>query len=108
MPLFFPLTGIFEESKERTDAKWESGNSVWKEIFVPGAHADVGGGYLEGSQSVYISRILLKIQNLLLYGKHQRNSFRFRKKKIWSSLKDYKIDKGEVFSQAYVARDLGV
>ncbi|OPG94660.1 hypothetical protein B2I21_30270, partial [Chryseobacterium mucoviscidosis] len=32
---FFPLTGIFEESKDRTDAKWESGNSVWKEIFVP-------------------------------------------------------------------------
>ena len=29
------------------------------------------------------------------------------KNKIWSSvLKDYKIDKGDVFSQAYVARDL--
>jgi hypothetical protein len=76
-----------------------------KKFSFPGA-CRCGGGYLEGSQSVYISRILLKIQNLLLYGKHQRNSFRFRKNKIWSSLKDYKIDKGEVFSQAYVARDL--
>ncbi|MBL7881304.1 MAG: DUF2235 domain-containing protein, partial [Chryseobacterium gambrini] len=105
---FFPLTGIFEESKERTDAKWESGNSVWKEIFVPGAHADVGGGYLEGSQSVYISPNFIKNTELYYYIENIKGTaLDSEKNKIWSSvLKDYKIDKGDVFSQAYVARDL--
>ncbi|MCQ4138564.1 DUF2235 domain-containing protein [Chryseobacterium sp. EO14] len=105
---FFPLTGIFEESKERTDAKWKSGNSVWKEIFVPGAHADVGGGYLEGSQSVYISPNFIKNTELYYYIENIKGTaLDSEKNKIWSSvLKDYKIDKGDVFSQAYVARDL--
>jgi hypothetical protein len=105
---FFPLTGIFEESKERTDKKWENGGSVWKEIFVPGAHADVGGGYLEGSQSVYISPNFIKNTELYYYIENIKGTaLDSEKNKIWSSvLKDYKIDKGDVFSQAYVARDL--
>ncbi len=105
---FFPLTGIFEESKERTDKKWESGGSVWKEIFVPGAHADVGGGYLEGSQSVYVSPNFIKNTELYYYVENIRGTaLDSEKKKIWSHiLQDYKIDKGEVFSQAYVARNL--
>lgn len=105
---FFPLTGIFEESKDRTDAKWESGNSVWKEIFVPGAHADVGGGYLEGSQSVYISPNFIKNRELYYYVENIRGTaLDSEKKKIWNSvLQDYKIDKGDIFSQAFVTRDL--
>ncbi|MFC3159171.1 T6SS phospholipase effector Tle1-like catalytic domain-containing protein [Chryseobacterium arachidis] len=66
---FFPLTGFFSETKEKRDAIYESEHSVWKEIFVPGAHADIGGGYLEGSQSVYISPNFLEIRNYTIMWK---------------------------------------
>lgn len=105
---FFPLTGFFEDSRDMEDTKSETGNSVWKEIFVPGVHADVGGGYLEGSQSVYISPNFEKNNELTSYVENVRTAATDSKgNKIWNNvLKDYKVDEGEVFSQAYVERDL--
>jgi len=105
---FFPLTGFFEDSKDMEDTKSDTGTSVWKEIFVPGAHADVGGGYLEGSQSVYVSPNFVKNNDLVSYVENVRTAATDSKRnKIWNSLlQNYKVDQGEVFSQAYVERDL--
>lgn len=104
---FFPLTGFFEDSKDKEDTKSKTGNSVWKEIFIPGAHADVGGGYLEGSQSVYISPNFIKNNDLVSYVENVRTvATDSRGNKIWNSLlQNYKLDQGEIFSQAYVERD---
>lgn len=105
---FFPLTGIFEDSRHMKDTKSDTGKSVWKEIFVPGAHADVGGGYLEGSQSVYISPNYIIAKDLEAYVLNVRNTKKDAQgNKIWDHLlKDSKIDVGNYFSQAYVARSL--
>lgn len=105
---FFPLTGFFEESKEKEDSKYETDNSVWKEIFVPGAHADVGGGYLEGSQSVYISPNFMRNSELYYYVENIKGTaLDAEGNKIWNNLlQNYKLDQGEIFSQAYIARDL--
>lgn len=104
---FFPLTGFFETSKNRQDKEIKTETSVWKEIFVPGAHADVGGGYLEGSQSVYISTDYVKSNDLQNYVSDVRNAkMDAQGNKIWDSLlSGYQIDTGRVFSQAYVSRD---
>lgn len=100
---FFPLTGIFEESKDMQDTKYEAGAAVWKEIFVPGAHADVGGGYLEASQSVYVSPKMINDTELCEYIANITDE----KYSLWSHLlEDCMIDSGDVFSKAYVARDL--
>ncbi|ASK30470.1 hypothetical protein CEY12_10270 [Chryseobacterium sp. T16E-39] len=103
---FFPLTGFFEESKNTDDTKTETDTSVWKEIFVPGAHADIGGGYLEGPQSVYISPNFMRTKDVETYIGNIRNTMRDAGgNKIWFHLlKGYKIDSGDVFSQAYMAR----
>lgn len=105
---FFPLTGFFENSRNMQDAKVESDSFVWKEIFIPGAHADVGGGYLEGSQSVYISANFMIEKDLDAYVSNVKNTATDAQgNKIWSSLlSGYRVDSGEVFSQAYVARDM--
>lgn len=104
---FFPLTGFFENSKNLEDTKLETGNSVWKEIFVPGAHADVGGGYLSGPQSVYVSNDFVNEDHLNAYISNVENIARDAEgNKIWEALlENYKIDSGMVFSQAYVKRD---
>ncbi|ALR31161.1 hypothetical protein ATE47_11775 [Chryseobacterium sp. IHB B 17019] len=104
---FFPLTGIFDDSKEMEDTKSETETSVWKEIFVPGAHADVGGGYLEGSQSVYVSPNFMRNDHLNSYMENAKTSAKDAEgNKIWNYLlQNYKLDQGDVFSQAYVARD---
>lgn len=105
---FFPLTGFFEDSRDMEDTKSETGNFVWKEIFVPGVHADVGGGYLEGSQSVYISPNFLKNDDLTAYVENVRTAATDSKgNKIWNNvLQHYQLDQGEIFSQAYVEREL--
>lgn len=105
---FFPLTGLFEDSGSMEDKIADTGNTVWKKIFVPGSHADIGGGYLEGPQSVYISpNFLLEgelnsyIQNIRMAAADAEGN------KIWDHiLGDYKVDPGEVFCQAYLSRDL--
>jgi hypothetical protein len=104
---FFPLTGIFDDSKEMKDTISETENAIWKEIFVPGAHADVGGGYLEGSQSVYVSPNFMRNDHLNSYMENAKTASEDSKgNKIWNSLlQNYKVDQGEVFSQAYVSRD---
>lgn len=104
---FFPLTGIFEESKQMEDAKSYVGTSVWKEIFVPGAHADIGGGYLEGSQSVYVSANYTNNKEVDEYVENVQNTAKDSEgNKIWNFLlEDYKIDEGAFFSQAYVERN---
>lgn len=104
---FFPLTGFFENSKNGQDAEYRTGKSVWKEVFVPGAHADVGGGYLETSQSVYISTDFINTSDLHDYVADVRNAKTDAEgNKIWDSLlSGYQIDSGEALSQAYVSRD---
>ncbi|RKT01252.1 T6SS phospholipase effector Tle1-like catalytic domain-containing protein [Chryseobacterium defluvii] len=105
---FFPLTGFFEDSDNMKDTKTGTETSVWKEIFIPGAHADVGGGYLEGPQSVYVSADYRKTTDVEAYVDHVRNTKKDADGNyIWNELlTDYRIDEGIFFSQAYVARDL--
>ncbi|MGU3376213.1 phospholipase effector Tle1 domain-containing protein [Chryseobacterium sp. M5A1_1a] len=104
---FFPLTGLFDDSKCMQDQKIEEYSSVWKEVFVPGAHADIGGGYLEGPQSVYISTDFLNIDHLKAYVEDIRNAKTDADgRKIWEALlSDYRIEEGTILSQAYVCRD---
>ncbi|MGN7864869.1 phospholipase effector Tle1 domain-containing protein [Chryseobacterium sp. 22458] len=104
---FFPLTGFFDDSKTMRDQKSETCSSVWKEIFVPGAHADIGGGYLEGPQSVYISTDFVNIDDLHDYISDIRNAKTDTEgNKIWNALlSGYQIEKRGIFSQAYVCRD---
>lgn len=105
---FFPLTGLFENSKERMDTLQKSGDAVHKEIFVPGVHADVGGGYLTASQSVYVSANYMKNQSVLDYVENIRqNAEDVAGNKIWNStLEDVEIEQGRVFVQGYVARNM--
>jgi len=86
----------------------ETENTIWKKIFVPGVHADVGGGYLEGPQSVYISPNFLLEGELNSYIQNIRTTAADAEgNKIWDHiLGNYKIDPGEVFWQAYISRDL--
>jgi len=104
---FFPLTGIFDESKQREDTILKKGASVWKEIFVPGAHADIGGGYLESSQSVYISANYTNNKEVVDYVETIRTSDEDSEgNRIWEFLLEgYSIDEGTFFSQAYIKRD---
>ncbi|SHH02529.1 T6SS phospholipase effector Tle1-like catalytic domain-containing protein [Chryseobacterium vrystaatense] len=105
---FFPLTGFFENSKNMQDTKTETAGSVWKEVFVPGAHADVGGGYLESPHSVYISTDFINVKDLQDYVSDVRNAKTDAEgNKIWDALlSDFKIDKGVVLSQAYISREV--
>ena len=105
---FFPLTGFFEDSKGMGDSKLTTGNSVWKEIFVPGVHADVGGGYLETSQSVYVSSNHLYVSEIDSYVSNVKNMAKDAEgNKVWDPvLKQYQIDKGEILSQAYIEREI--
>ncbi|MFZ4930128.1 phospholipase effector Tle1 domain-containing protein [Chryseobacterium sp. Mn2064] len=105
---FFPLTGFFEDSKMMRDQKVGDYSYSWKEIFVPGAHADIGGGYLEGPQSVYISTDFVNIDDLRDYVSDIRNAkTNTEGTEIWNALlAGYQIEKGENLSQAYVSRDI--
>lgn len=104
---FFPLTGFFEHSKITEDFRFQDNTSVWKEIFVPGAHGDIGGGYLEGPQSVYISADFPDAGELESYIQHIRNpKTGIEENKIWHALlSEFGIEKRGVFSKAYVCRD---
>jgi len=104
---FFPLTGFFENSKTMQDQKSENQLSVWKEVFVPGDHADIGGGYLEGPQSVYISTDFNNIDDLHNYVSDIRNATTNADgNKIWDALlSEYKVETVDGLSQAYVCRD---
>lgn len=103
---FFPLTGFFDNSKMMRDQKSETCSSVWKEIFVPGAHADIGGGYLEGPQSVYISTDFVNVDDVHNYVSDIRNAKTDAEgNKIWDALLScYQIEKRDIFSRAYVCR----
>lgn len=105
---FFPLTGFFENSRNMEDSELTTGGSVWKEIFVPGVHADVGGGYLEISQSVYVSSNHLYSSEVSSYVANIMDTAKDSEgNKIWDPiLQDYHIDKGEILSQAYVERKI--
>lgn len=105
---FFPLTGFFENSKSMEDSELSTGNSVWKEIFVPGVHADVGGGYLETSQSVYVSSNHLQVSEINSYVSNIRDVAKDPEgNRIWNPiLQNYHIDEGEILSQAYVEREI--
>lgn len=104
---FFPLTGLFENSKTMKDQKSEKKSSVWKEVFVPGDHADIGGGYLEGPQSVYISTDFANVDDLHSYVSDIRNAKTSADgNKIWDALlSEYKVETVNGLSQAFVCRD---
>lgn len=104
---FFPLTGFFENSKAMQDQKSQTRSSVWKEIFVPGDHADVGGGYLEGPQSVYISTEFINTDDLHRYISEIRNTKTDTDgNKIWDALlSGYEVETVNGLSKAYVCRD---
>lgn len=104
---FFPLTGFFEDSKMMRDQKSEGYSYSWKEIFVPGAHADIGGGYLEGPQSVYVSTGFTNTDDLHEYISDIRNAKANEEgSKIWDALvSGYQIEKKNVVSQAFVHRE---
>lgn len=104
---FFPLSGLSEDSKERSDSQFVTERSVWKEIFVPGAHADVGGGYLEGSQSVYVSPDFTGNQELFYYMESIRAVMEDAEgNKIWNDLLgDYGLDDDGISLQAYIAKE---
>lgn len=105
---FFPLTGFFEDSRDMEDSELSIGNSTWKEIFVPGVHADVGGGYLDSSQSVYVSGNHLHVSDINAYVSNVRDVAEDSEgNKIWNPvLQNFQIDKGEILSQAYVERKM--
>ncbi|KAA0130427.1 DUF2235 domain-containing protein [Chryseobacterium sp. SN22] len=104
---FFPLTGLSEDSKEKSDTCLVTEHSVWKEIFVPGSHADVGGGYLEGSQSVYVSPAFTEDREVFYYMENIRATIKNAEgNKIWDDLlSDYGIDHDGISSQAYIAKE---
>lgn len=104
---FFPLTSFFENSKAMQDQKLQTRSSVWKEIFVPGDHADVGGGYLEGPQSVYISTEFINTDDLHSYISEIRNTKTDTDgNKIWDALlSGYEVETVNGLSKAYVCRD---
>lgn len=104
---FFPLTGFFENSKMMQDYQFRNSTSVWKEIFVPGAHGDIGGGYLEGPQSVYISTDFANTDGLINYVQNIRNTKTDTEgNKIWNALlSEFGVERKDAFSKAYVCRD---
>ncbi|REC62982.1 DUF2235 domain-containing protein [Chryseobacterium pennae] len=104
---FFPLTGFFENSKMMQDYQFRNHISVWKEIFVPGAHADIGGGYLEGPQSVYISTDFANTDDLKNYVQNIRNTKTDTEgNKIWDALlSGFGVEKKDAFAKAYMSRD---
>ncbi|MDQ1097371.1 MULTISPECIES: T6SS phospholipase effector Tle1-like catalytic domain-containing protein [Chryseobacterium] len=104
---FFPLTGFFEDSKDKADSEFRATQGVLREIFVPGVHADIGGGYLEGSQSVYISGEHITSNDVVYYVENIRNTAKDSSgNKLWNySLKNYEIDEGTFFSQAYIIKN---
>ena len=72
---FFPLTGLFENSKTMQDQKLENQSSVWKEIFCsPEIMLILEEGYLEGPQSVYISTDFINVDDLHDYVSDIRNA----------------------------------
>lgn len=104
---FFPLTGFFGNLKNMQDFRFRDKASVWKEIFVPGAHADIGGGYLEGPQSVYVSTGFANTDDLESYIQAIRNrKTNIEGNRAWEALlSGFGIERKDAFSKAYVCRD---
>lgn len=64
---YFPLTSIFVENKTSelvTIQNRREGFKI-KEIFVPGAHADVGGGYTVSPENLYLNASTASNESLL-------------------------------------------
>lgn len=55
---YFPLTSIFSDHGKDSLVEIKNSNDhKVKEIFVPGAHADVGGGYIKDAENIYLNGI---------------------------------------------------
>ncbi|WP_413511812.1 T6SS phospholipase effector Tle1-like catalytic domain-containing protein [Myroides odoratus] len=55
---YFPLTSIQNKNGSKDLVNLENYYTAKvKEIFVPGAHADVGGGYTVGAEKVYLNQV---------------------------------------------------
>lgn len=62
---YFPLTSLIAHNGATAlvDIKNSYSEKV-KEIFVPGAHADVGGGYNPGLEYIYLNNVLKEVDDL--------------------------------------------
>ncbi|MGG5507745.1 MULTISPECIES: T6SS phospholipase effector Tle1-like catalytic domain-containing protein [unclassified Myroides] len=62
---YFPLTSVqyHNGAKALVDIKNEYSDKV-KEIFVPGAHSDVGGGYGGGIENIYLGKAVKEVADL--------------------------------------------
>jgi len=56
---YFPLTRVLDIPKNLKD----SFSNTIKEIFVPGAHADVGGGYVVENESLFLNEFPKSLSN---------------------------------------------
>ncbi|MGQ8869790.1 T6SS phospholipase effector Tle1-like catalytic domain-containing protein [Myroides sp. TSA_177.3] len=97
---YFPLTSIQVKSRETNRVAIENYyTSKVKEIFVPGAHADVGGGYLEKEEGVYLNKRSESFetadQELTLMINSMKDSVKCNEQLIWKELlKDVVISNG--------------
>lgn len=74
---FFPLTSIQSNTGQDSLVKIKNFDTdKVKEIFVPGAHADVGGGYNEGEQKVYLNQMPKSEKDLEKYLERIKNTVR--------------------------------
>jgi len=89
---YFPLTSILSRnnSSELITIK-NSYTAKVKEIFVPGAHADLGGGYLLDAENLYLNEFAGScdglFNDLLVIKNTQRDHFSCKDaQSIWTSL----------------------
>ncbi|MGS4344558.1 T6SS phospholipase effector Tle1-like catalytic domain-containing protein [Myroides odoratus] len=90
---YFPLTSIQVKnggSELVTIQNKVDGNKV-KEIFVPGAHADVGGGYTAGAEKLYLNGAMKNPDDLMVDWEIIQNTVRDHfendaQNRIWKSL----------------------
>lgn len=62
---FFPLTSILVKGGSSALVNIENTyTDKVKEVFVPGAHADVGGGYLPAEEYIYLNKIKKSVSAL--------------------------------------------
>lgn len=93
---FFPLTSFKKNDVKEDTIKIENFyTSKVKEIYVPGAHADVGGGYLSNKETVYLNEYRSSCDSLMkqnaIVKETLKDNFAFEKYKVWDSLLDKNV-----------------
>ncbi|MBB1149626.1 MULTISPECIES: DUF2235 domain-containing protein [unclassified Myroides] len=90
---YFPLTSIFveQDNSELVNIKNNVATANIKEIFVPGAHADVGGGYTAGAERLVLNLNKASSDSLLTDWQRMQNTVKDHfendvQNSIWKSL----------------------